>query len=209
MEIRATGFSRHHSQLPEVKCLLRASQLTVDGGRHHSVRIPLGLVCHDTFRRDSAKVKPWKEGQQVLRVLADAREFIPIHHGQRCTGTPKARRAACYLVAQPSQTGFSFDPPCALRPACRTVRAGHRWLADGFSPEAKTHPGASPASRAGSSCSHPFKILAVERAVHLLQTNSASVDQIAAQAGYVDGVTLRTLIRRKIGQRVRELQACN
>jgi transcriptional regulator GlxA family with amidase domain len=48
-----------------------------------------------------------------------------------------------------------------------------------------------------------------ERAVHLLQTSTASVDQIAAQVGYADGVTLRTLIRRKIGRGVRELRAHN
>jgi len=47
----------------------------------------------------------------------------------------------------------------------------------------------------------------VERVVHPLQTSSASVDQIAAQVGYADGVTLRTLIRRKIGRGVRELRA--
>ena len=43
--------------------------------------------------------------------------------------------------------------------------------------------------------------------MHLLQTSTASVDEIAAQVGYADGVTLRTLIRRKIGRGVRELRA--
>jgi hypothetical protein len=32
------------------------------------------------------------------------------------------------------------------------------------------------------------------------------VDQIADQVGYADGVTLRTLIRRKLGRGVRELR---
>lgn len=49
--------------------------------------------------------------------------------------------------------------------------------------------------------------LRIERAVHLLQTGSSSVDQVAEQVGYADGVTLRTLLRRKIGRGVRELRA--
>ena len=48
--------------------------------------------------------------------------------------------------------------------------------------------------------------LRVERAVHRLQTSSASVDEIAAEVGYSDGVTLRSLLRRKIGRGVRELR---
>ena len=51
--------------------------------------------------------------------------------------------------------------------------------------------------------------LRVERAVHLLQTSGGSVDEIAAEVGYGDGVTLRTLLRRKTGRGVRELRVRN
>jgi transcriptional regulator GlxA family with amidase domain len=52
-----------------------------------------------------------------------------------------------------------------------------------------------------------FQDLRVERAVHLLQTSKASVERIAAEIGYSDGVTLRTLLRRRLGRGVREIRA--
>lgn len=48
--------------------------------------------------------------------------------------------------------------------------------------------------------------LRVERAVHLLKTSKLIVDRIAGQVGYADGVTLQTLLRRRIGKGVRELR---
>jgi len=49
--------------------------------------------------------------------------------------------------------------------------------------------------------------LRVEHAVHLLQTGHDSIDQVAEQVGYSHGVTLRSLLRRKLGRGVRELRA--
>jgi transcriptional regulator GlxA family with amidase domain len=51
-----------------------------------------------------------------------------------------------------------------------------------------------------------FQDLRIERAVHRLRTSRASVDTIATEVGYADGVTLRTLLRRKLGKGVRELR---
>jgi transcriptional regulator GlxA family with amidase domain len=48
--------------------------------------------------------------------------------------------------------------------------------------------------------------LRVERAVHLLRTSNDNVDAIAEAVGYADGVTLRNLIRRKLGRGVRDIR---
>src|SRR5215813_12449278 len=51
-----------------------------------------------------------------------------------------------------------------------------------------------------------FQNLRVERAVHLLKTGNASVDEIAARVGYADGATLRLLLRRRLNQGVKEIR---
>jgi transcriptional regulator GlxA family with amidase domain len=51
-----------------------------------------------------------------------------------------------------------------------------------------------------------FQSLRVERAVHLLQTGSASVEEVAERVGYADGATLRTLLRRRLNLGVREIR---
>jgi transcriptional regulator GlxA family with amidase domain len=52
-----------------------------------------------------------------------------------------------------------------------------------------------------------FQDLRVERAVHLLRTSTDDVETIAASVGYADGVTLRNLLRRRLGRGVREIRA--
>jgi transcriptional regulator GlxA family with amidase domain len=51
-----------------------------------------------------------------------------------------------------------------------------------------------------------FQGVRVERAVHLLKTTRASVDEIASRVGYADGVTLRSLLRRRLHAGVREIR---
>jgi transcriptional regulator GlxA family with amidase domain len=51
-----------------------------------------------------------------------------------------------------------------------------------------------------------FQELRVERAVHLLTTGSASVDEVAGRVGYADGATLRTLLRRRLHVGVKEIR---
>ena len=51
-----------------------------------------------------------------------------------------------------------------------------------------------------------FQSLRVERAVHLLKTGNASVDEVAERVGYADGTTLRNLLRRRLKVGIKEIK---
>jgi transcriptional regulator GlxA family with amidase domain len=51
-----------------------------------------------------------------------------------------------------------------------------------------------------------FQSLRVERAVHLLKTGDASVEEVAARVGYADGTTLRNLLRRRLKLGIKEIK---
>jgi transcriptional regulator GlxA family with amidase domain len=52
-----------------------------------------------------------------------------------------------------------------------------------------------------------FQDLRVERAKSLIHGSGLDLDAIAAEVGYVDGATLRSLLRQRLGRGVRELRA--
>jgi transcriptional regulator GlxA family with amidase domain len=84
--------------------------------------------------------------------------------------------------------GFSLDD------AAKTVGASKRTLARRM----ERVLGRSPLSY--------FQSLRVERAVHLLKTSDASVEDVAARVGYTDGATLRALLRRQLNLGVKEIR---
>ena len=130
-----------------------------------------------------------------------------------------AALAARYLLVETRGSQAPFVIPDHLAHADPVVERFEAWarqqLAHGFSlGDAARSVGASERTLArrlrsvlGKTPLSYFQDLRVERALHLLRTGSQSVDRIAAQIGYADGVTLRALLRRKLGQGVRELRA--
>src|SRR5262252_8710971 len=129
-----------------------------------------------------------------------------------------ASLVARYLVidARPSQSSYVIADHLAH--ADPLIERFEQWararLAKGFSlSEAAREVGASQRTLArrlhrvlGKTPLSYFQDLRVQRAVHRLQTSRASVERIASEVGYADGVTLRTLLRRKLGRGVRELR---
>jgi transcriptional regulator GlxA family with amidase domain len=52
-----------------------------------------------------------------------------------------------------------------------------------------------------------FQDLRVEHAQSLIRGSRLDLDAIAAEVGYEDGATLRTLLRQRLGRGVRDLRA--
>jgi transcriptional regulator GlxA family with amidase domain len=133
--------------------------------------------------------------------------------------SPKlAALSANYLIvdARPSQSAYILSDHLAHSdPVVERFESwARRRLAQGFSLDAAAEAaGSSKRTLArrmqavlGKSPLAYFQELRVERAVHLLKTTDASVDAIAGRVGYADGVTLRTLLRRRIGRGIKEIR---
>jgi transcriptional regulator GlxA family with amidase domain len=84
--------------------------------------------------------------------------------------------------------GFSLDA------AARAVGTSKRTLARRMQSVLGRSPGAY------------FQSLRIERAVHLLKTGTASVDEVAARVGYTEGATLRTVLRRRLNVGIKEIR---
>ncbi|MBA4143964.1 MAG: helix-turn-helix domain-containing protein [Nitrosospira sp.] len=125
---------------------------------------------------------------------------------------------ARYLLIDPRPSQGIFIIPEHLIHTDPLVERFEQWarlhLSEGFSLEAAARAtGTSARTLArrlkivlGKTPLSYFQDLRVERAVHLLRTSGDSIDLIASQVGYESGVTLRMLLRRRIGRSVSELR---
>jgi len=129
-----------------------------------------------------------------------------------------ASLTAKYLIvdSRPSQSAYALtDHLIHSDPIVQRFEVWARArLAEGFSLEGAARAvGSSKRTLArhmqsvlGKSPLSYFQSLRVERAVHLLKTSSASVDEVAGQVGYADGVTLRALLRRRLNLGIKEVR---
>jgi transcriptional regulator GlxA family with amidase domain len=129
-----------------------------------------------------------------------------------------ASLTANYLIvdSRPSQTAYALTDH--LMHSDPVVQLFERWararLARGFSLDSAAKAvGASERTLTrrlntvlGKSPMSYFQSLRVERAVHLLKTSKASVEEIATRVGYRDGGTLRLLLRRRLNLGVKEIR---
>ena len=129
-----------------------------------------------------------------------------------------ANLTARYLVVDVRTSQSIYSIPDHLAHADPLIQQFERWargrLSEGFSLDQAAQALATSKrtlarrmeSVLGKSPLAFFQDLRIERAVHLLRTTRASVDQIAVKVGYAEGVTLRALLRRKLGRSVHELR---
>lgn len=130
-----------------------------------------------------------------------------------------AALVARYLIVDPRPSQAPYIIPDHLAHDDPLVRQFEHWarrrLADGFSLDAAARALATSKRTLqrrleavlGKSPLSYVQDLRIERALHLLRTSHADIEAIAAQVGYADGVTLRTLLRRRLGQGVKQLRA--
>jgi transcriptional regulator GlxA family with amidase domain len=129
-----------------------------------------------------------------------------------------ASLTARYLIvdSRPSQTAYALTDH--LVHSDPIVHLFERWararLARGFSLDgAAKAVGTSKRtltrrlhSVLGKSPMSYFQSLRVERAVHLLKTTHANIEEVAAKVGYKDGGTLRLLLRRRLNLGLNEIR---
>jgi len=128
-----------------------------------------------------------------------------------------AQRTANFLTFDDRKLQTSYVMPEHLAVSDPLVERFEQWARRnlvGFSVEAAARAlGASPrtlerrVSRVlGKSPLSVVQELRVDKAVHRLRAGRSSLEEIAAEVGYSDAVTLRALLRRKTGRGVRELR---
>ncbi|MBB5056511.1 transcriptional regulator GlxA family with amidase domain [Granulicella aggregans] len=124
-----------------------------------------------------------------------------------------------YLTADLRSSQAPFIIPNHLAQADPMILRFERWarlnLKDGFSLQNASKALATSSRTLQRRCDAVlgksplayFQDLRVEHAQSLLHRDSHDIESIAAEVGYADGATLRTLLRNRLGRGVREIRA--
>lgn len=124
-----------------------------------------------------------------------------------------------YLLADIRSSQAPYIIPNHLAQADPLVLRFERWardhLKEGFSLQEAANAVATSARSLQRRCQAVlgksplsyFQDLRVEHAQSLLHGSGLDLDAIAAEVGYIDGATLRTLLRQRLGRGVRDLRA--
>jgi transcriptional regulator GlxA family with amidase domain len=125
---------------------------------------------------------------------------------------------ARYLVLEPRPSQAPFIVPGHVQHNDPLIARFERWARQNLAKPFSLHDAARAIGTSERSLERRFRQtlgktpvsfvqdLRVELAVHQLRTTDQSIDEIAAAVGYGDGVTLRTLLRKKLGKGIRELR---
>ena len=137
----------------------------------------------------------------------------------RQTSPELAGLVSRYLLADIRSLQAPYIIPNHLAQADPLVQAFERWarehLKDGFSLDDAADALATSARTLQRRCQAVlgksplsyFQDLRVERAQSLLHGSGLDLEAIASEVGYVDGATLGTLLRQRLGRGVRDLRA--
>jgi len=169
------------------KVALEESQMVVGSGRFVTAGAALGHIDLALWlvRRTSPQLASLTAKYLIVDSRASQSAYALTDH--LVHSDPIVQRFERWARARLAR-GFSIEE------AARAVGSSKRTLARRMQDVV----GASPLAYVQS--------LRVERAVHLLKTTNASVDEVAARVGYADGVTLRTLLRRRLNQGIKEIR---
>jgi OsmC subfamily peroxiredoxin len=203
-------------------CFAMALAFRLQGARYTPTELYSEAVV--TFEQDKEGIRTSRSALTLRASVTnlDQDTFARLAHDaeQNCPVSRVANVTVRYLAVdvRTSQPIYSIpDPPAHVDPL---IQRFERWargrLAEGFSLDqaaevlstSKRTLARRMQSVLGKSPLAFVQDLRVERAVHLLRTTQASVDQIAAEVGYAAGVTLRALLRRRLGRGVREIRRC-
>jgi transcriptional regulator GlxA family with amidase domain len=166
--------------------------------------------------RPAERLLPSNGGQQRAKALDETLRGIARRYGTRTAYVIAMQLEYLIIDTRASQSTYALtDHLVHSDPIVqRFERSARARLKRGFSlDDAAKATGPSKRTLArhmqrvlGKSALSYFHSVRVERAVHVLRTTNASVEEVDTRVGYNDGATLRALLRRRLNIGMREIR---